>query len=159
MKIDNDTVVNITYTLNVKEGKTPPELNREHRIEFIYGRCQALPVLEHALTGHAQGDIVDITIPAEQAFGKYDEKLLNRIPASDLKYPERLEEGSVYEEVNNGGHLLRFTVREIHDEYVLADFNHPAAGKDITLRASVTGVRAASPMDIMRAVNMNRGGG
>jgi FKBP-type peptidyl-prolyl cis-trans isomerase SlyD len=159
MKIDKDTVVNITYSLNVREGENPPELNREHRIEFIYGRCQTLPILEQALTGHLPGDSVDINIPAEQAFGRYDKKLVNRISLSDLKYPERLEVGKTYEEMTASGRPMRFTVRELHDDYVLADFNHPAAGKDITLRANVTGVRAASPMDIMRAVNMNRGCG
>jgi FKBP-type peptidyl-prolyl cis-trans isomerase SlyD len=159
MKIDNDSVVNITYTLSVKDGETPEELKREHRIEFIYGRNQTLPLLEKALGGHCQGETVEITIPAEQAFGQYDEKLVNRISPSDLKYPERLEEGKVYEEVTCDRRHIRFTVKELHDDYVLADFNHPAAGQDITLKAYITGVRAANPMDIMRALHMNRGGG
>ncbi len=159
MKVENDTVVEIQYMLEVKEGKTPPELSRVFKAQFLYGREPVIPALEKAILGLEEGEEVEVTIPPEQAFGHYDEKLVNEIPLSDLKNPQLLKEGEIYEEIGSHGHPVRFTVKEIKDDSVLADFNHPAAGKDLVLKARVMSVRAASALDILRAVNFSRGGG
>ncbi len=155
MQIDRDTVVTVHYTLRVKDGETPRELDRPYTARFLYGRDRVLPVLEQALAGRRKGDEFELTIPSSQAFGPYDEKLVKRIPLSALKYRERLKEGEVYEEKGE----MRFMVRRIHDDYIEADFNHPAAGKDLALRATVEDVKAASPMEILAAVNAASGGG
>lgn len=159
MKIANDTVVNIVYTLSVKGGETPEELTREHRVEYLHGHCQTLPLLEQALAGHSQGDVIEITIPSDQAFGSYNEDLVNRLDVNNLKYPEKLRQGEVYEEVGHDGRIVRFKVKELDGGSVVADFNHPAAGMDLSLRASILAVRAASPVDIMKALHLRKGGG
>ena len=159
MKVENDTVVEIQYMLKVKDGATPPELSKVFQARFLYGRDPVIPALEKAILGLETGEEVEVTIPPEQGFGHYDEKLVNEIPKSDLKRPEDLKEGEIYEEMASHGHPVRFMVKEIKDDSVVADFNHPAAGKDLVLKARVLSVRAANAMDILRAINLSRGGG
>ncbi len=159
MQVERDTVVTVKYTLKVKDGETPPELDRPYTARFLYGRDRVLPVLEQALSGRKKGEKLDLTIPASQAFGHYDEKLVKRIPLSSLKHPELAKEGEVYEEAGPNGPEMRFMVRRIHSDYVEADFNHPAAGKDLTLQAMIADVKAASPMEILASINATRGGG
>ncbi len=159
MQVQQDTVVTVKYTLRVKDGETPPELQRDFTARFLYGRDRVLPVLEQALSGRDKGDELDLTIPASQAFGYYDENLVKAIPLSEIANPERLKEGEIYEEADAQGPKMRFLVRRIHDDHVEADFNHPAAGKDLSLQARITDVKAASPMEILAALNAASGGG
>jgi len=159
MQVERDTVVTVKYTLKVKDGETPAELDRPYTARFLYGRDRVLPVLEQALSGRQQGEKLDLTIPASQAFGYYDEKLVKPIPLDAIKHPELLKEGEVYEDVRHNGEGMRFMVRRVHDKYVEADFNHPAAGKDLMLQARIAEVKAASPMEILASINAASGGG
>ncbi len=159
MKVENDTVVEIQYILEVKDGVTPPELSKRFKTQFLYGREPVIPALEKAIFQLSPGDEIEVTIPPEQGFGKYDESLINEIPISQISRPDKLKEGELYEEITSNGQPVRFLIKEIKEDSVLADFNHPAAGKELTLKAQILSVRAASAMDILRAVNFSRGGG
>ena len=159
MQVERDTVVTVKYTLRVKDGETPPELDRPYTARFLYGRDRVLPVLEQALSGRQQGEKLDLTIPASQAFGYHDEKLIKPIPMDAIGHPELLKEGEVYEEARPNGEGMRFMVRRVHKDYVEADFNHPAAGKDLMLQARISEVKAASPMEILASINAASGGG
>jgi FKBP-type peptidyl-prolyl cis-trans isomerase SlyD len=156
MKVDRDTVVTVNYTVTVKDGKTPEDLNRPFNCRFLYGRDRILPALENALIGHEQEDEIQVNIPPEQAFGPYNPYLIKKIPISDLKHSERLEEGEYYEEFGSNGRLFKFYLKELYDDYVLADFNHPAAGKSLVLNGTISEVKIASIQDIMVAMNANQ---
>ncbi len=153
MKVDLDTVVVVQYTLEVKDGETPQELRRTFSARFIYGRDPVLPALEKALLGRAKDEEIQVLIPPEQAFGKYDPQLVNEIPLHHLKFPEKLRVGDYYQETTANGRPMGFWVKELHEDYVVADFNHPAAGKSLLLNAKVADVRAASFAEIMQAIN------
>ncbi|RUM61090.1 MAG: hypothetical protein DSZ03_09015, partial [Sulfurimonas sp.] len=43
MRVELDKVVTVQYTLSVKDGETPPELNRTFTTSFLYGRERVLP--------------------------------------------------------------------------------------------------------------------
>ena len=156
MKVDRDTVITVNYTVTVKDGKTPKDLNRPFNCRFLYGRDRILPALEKALIGHEQEDEIQVTIPPEQAFGPYDPHLIKKVPISDLNHSEQLKEGEYYEEFGSNGMLLKFYLKELHGDYVLADFNHPSAGKSLVLSGTISEVKAASMLDIMVAMNANQ---
>jgi len=156
MKVDRDTVVTVNYTVTVKDGETPRDLNRPFTCRFLYGRDRILPALEKALIGHEQGDEFQVTIPPEQAFGPYDPYLIKKIPISNLNHSGRLKKGEYYEKSSSNGKLIKFYLKEFHDDYVLADFNHPSAGKSLVLNGTVSEVKAASMLDITIAMNANQ---
>jgi FKBP-type peptidyl-prolyl cis-trans isomerase SlyD len=159
MKIDQDTVVTVRYTLSVSEGETPEYLDKQFTTRFVYGRERVLPNLAKALAGREPQDTVEVTIPPEQAFGRYDPQLVKEIPLADLKFPKRLRRGQFHEETGVGGKMVRFLVKEMRDGHVVADFNHPAAGKKLILKATVAEVHAASLLEIMTSMNVAQGAG
>ena len=159
MKIGTDTVVKIQYTLNVEDGSHPAELGKTFEAEFLFGRDPIIPVLEKAMWNLEKDDEAEVNIPPEQAFGKYDTSLLNEIPLSQISRPEKLKKGEIYQEVTGEGREVKFTVKDIRKDTVTADFNHPAAGKHLLLKAKIISVRAAGTLDILRSLNINRGGG
>ena len=159
MRVELDKVVTVQYTLSVKDGETPPELHRTFTTSFLYGRERVLPVLEKALYGREEAESFEVEIPPQQAYGEYDPSLVSEISKEDLSYPSRLKEGEVYLEYRPDGSPLRFIVKEIKEDSVVADFNHPAAGKTLLLSAKVDEVREATAADILALMNRNTGGG
>ena len=154
MKIEQNTFVAIDYTIEVKNGETPQGLRKGFSARFVYGKDPILPALERALMGREQGEEVHVVIPPEQSFGKYDPGLVNKISLEHIHHPDALKEGEYYEEPGPDGRAVRFLVREIHDDYVLADFNHPAAGKTLVLKAMITEVRQASTEEVLNSLRM-----
>ncbi len=159
MRIEKDTVVTVNYTVTVKDGETPENLKRPLNARFLYGRDRVLPALERALIGHEQNDDIEVFIPPEQAFGIYDSHLVKKIPHSKLSHFGELKQGEFYQESGPDGKPVAFILKEIHDDYVVADFNHPSAGKSLILNGTISEVKAASMMDILASMNACAGGG
>ena len=159
MRVEPDKVVTVQYTLSVKDGETPPELQRTFTTSFLYGRERVLPVLERALYGRREQESFQVEIPPRQAYGEYDPSLVSEISKEQLAHPGRLKEGEIYLEYRPDGTPLRFMVREVKDDSVVADFNHPAAGKTLLLSARVDEVREATAADILALMNRNAGSG
>jgi len=159
MKVDRDTIITINYRVTVLDGELPEDLDRPFTYRFLYGRDSILPALEKALIGHEQGDEIRVTIPPEQAFGLYNPYLIKKIPISNINYSGQLKEGEYYEEFGSSGKLIKFSLKELHDDYVIADFNHPSAGKSLLLNGTISEVEAASMADILAAINTCTEGG
>ncbi len=161
MKVTTDTVVTVDYTLSVQDGETPENLRKRFTARFIYGRNPVLPALERAVIGKDQGENVEVLIPPEESFGKYDPNLVSEIHIKNICFPERLKVGEYYREMAPDGRPFEFLVKKINGNYVLADFNHPAAGKTLILNAKIMEVRPASTIEILKAMNMacTSGGG
>lgn len=155
MKIEENTVVKISYSFDLKDGDLPECMKKSFSAKFIYGRERILPALEKALAGHKEGDEFEVTVPCEQAYGSHNPDLVNEIAISGINYPEELKVGSYHEETGHGGRPFGFTVKEVRKDSVLADFNHPAAGKEMILKVIIIEVRPASFMDIIATMNLS----
>lgn len=159
MKITLDSKVSIMLSMGIKEDEGEVEIQSPSKIDFIYGRERLHPALEKALLGREKDDTIEIDIPPEQAFGEYNPELINEVPISSLRHPEAIREGAFYQETGKYGPPVRFMVKEVHDDYVVADFNHPAAGKTVTLNAKVLDIQQASIIEIMSSMKAYRGAG
>ncbi len=161
MKIRPDSHVIIDYTLVSSTGEISMHEDRGRAVAFVFGRTPLFPALDRALLGLSEGETVEVHLPPEQAFGIHDPTLVERISLEDLQDPDSLRVGGYYEFRDPSGRPCGFTVREIADGYVLADFNHPNAGKAFTLTVTVSQVRPATSSEILTALNLthSQGGG
>ncbi len=157
MKVAPDTVVTLTYRLEIEDGKAPDWFSRPMKARFIYGRERIIPAVEKAIAGREEAETITVTIPPEQAYGPYDESLINEVPLENLKHPEQLKVGEFYEEDVTPGKKMFFLVKEIKEDRVVADFNHPAAGKNVRLIVTIDDVRPATGMDLL-ALQFNQAG-
>jgi len=159
MNIGQDCVVSLEYTIEVVDGKTPPDLAKVFQSEFLYGRDPIIPALGNALLGLEPGDEAEVEVPPEQAFGHYDPNLVKEIPLSRIAKPNELKAGTYYEETHQNGRKAGFMVKEVKDSSVVADFNHPAAGKTLKIKAKVNDVRPATVSDMLRSQSLFRSAG
>ena len=159
MKIERDSFVRLVYSMSIEGEKTPEWFSRPIEVSFIFGREPIPLIIEKAILGKEQGETVEITIPPRSAYGPRLDYLVKEVDLNSLKHPEKVIPGEWYEEVSPYGSRTFFKVLEIRGDKVIADFNHPAAGKNVIMKIEVLEVRPATAYEIMAAELRACGGG
>ena len=98
--------------------------------EFIQGRHQILPALEHEVTGMKRGEEKQIELP-EEVFGPHDDTKIVTVPKG--RVPAEAKEGDLLESAN--GELV--TLAEVSDTRAVLDYNHPLAGKQVVVQVKI----------------------
>ena len=151
MHITNDCVVALTWVLKDTQGEILDEL--DDPVEFYLGGHDLLEKIQQALQGHEVGDLLDLHLEPEEAFGDFDELLVFLEPRA--LFPVEIEEGMTIE-----GHALPkgcnedapkdviYTITDIYPEHVVIDGNHPLSGMALRISLKITGVRHATSQEI-----------
>ena len=141
MQIAMNTVVSMTYELldsagNVLETSSEP-------VTYLHGgHDNIFPRVEEELHGKSVGDMVEITLEPADAFGEYDEELVQIEPAS--AFPSKdLKVGMQFEGEDESGETILYTITEIADGKAVVDGNHQWAGERVLFKATITAVRSA----------------
>jgi len=136
MRVGPNKRVTIDYTLSLPNGELIDSSLEKEPFTFVFGKGEIIPGIEKAIEGLQEGDTRDLTIPPEDAYGEFlpeAVKVFNR----DLFPPNmELSVGLRLSLRTFEGETLLCTVKEIKDEKITLDFNHPLAGK--TIKAHVT---------------------
>ncbi len=136
---DAANVVRFDYTLTVDNeevestaGKTP--------LEYTPGLGQLIPGLEEEMAGMKAGDAKTIVVKPEDGYGLIREDALREFPLD--QFPEGMapQVGMIFEMEDDAGNAYPATVKEIRDNVVLLDFNHPLAGKELTFDVKIVSV-------------------
>lgn len=149
MEITKQCVVALTWTLKDTLGEVLDDLDEP--VEFLVGGDDLLARIEEALQGHVAGDVLDLHLEPEEAFGDFDENLLFLEPRAI--FPTELDEGMAFEGMPEGGNPsapknLFYTVTEIYPDHVVLDGNHPLAGIALRIRMKVESVREATEEEV-----------
>lgn len=99
--------------------------------KFVQGQHQLLPALERVVTGLKTGDETKVELSVEEAFGPYDGKKKKTVPREEL--PAGTKEGDVLED--HAG--KQATVAQLSDTSAVIDYNHPLAGKPLTVKMKI----------------------
>ena len=146
MQIAMNTVVSITYELldsngNVLESSKDP-------VSYLHGGYDNIfPRVEEELHGKSIGDTVEITLEPADAFGEYDEELVQMEPIS--AFPSKdLKVGMQFEGEDESGEVILYTITNIDDGKVIVDGNHPWAGERVLFKATIADVRTAGEEEV-----------
>ncbi len=122
-------------------GPDGDEIGGDEPLEIVLGQGQLPPALEAKLAGAKIGDVVEVEFAAGEVFGDYDPDAIQSVPRSEFGGDAELERGaeiSVTVEHDDGEvEDMDARILEVDDEAVVLDFNHPLAGKAVTLQATV----------------------
>lgn len=132
-------VVSFTYEIADEEGRVHERVDLP--VSYLHGgRGDIWPQVEKALEGHAVGDDVEVTLVPEEAFGLPDPSLVMTDDLANVPQEYR-HLGAEAEFRNSLGESKMFVVTRIEDGRITLDGNHPLAGRTLTFRLTVTGVR------------------
>lgn len=145
MKIEKNTAVTLSFKITESTGKTVDE-STEPMAYLHGGYGNTFPKIEEALEGQVAGFATTLELAPADAFGVYDEALLQTIPKTE--FPPGVKVGGQLEGRTPEGNTIAFTVVKIKGPVVHLDANHPLAGKTLRFALKVLEVRAASEEEI-----------
>ena len=122
------------YTGKLKSGEVFDSSEGKDPLSFIIGNGQIIPGFENAIMGKNVGDKVTIEIEPKEAYGEYREDLLIKVENDQLPGP--VEVGQVLQ-ADNGGQPVNVTVKEVNEDHVIIDGNHPLCGKNLIFEIEV----------------------
>jgi FKBP-type peptidyl-prolyl cis-trans isomerase SlpA len=104
------------------------------------GSGELIPALESRLIGLTCGTRQTISCEPGEAFGAYDPALMEKVARRHIPAELELALDTVYSFPAPDGSSYPGLVRELTGEYALIDFNHPLAGKAVTIEVEIIGV-------------------
>lgn len=150
MAIEKNQIVSIEY--EVSDGEKVVDSNVGGMpLVFMFGKGQIIPGLENAIANMSIGEKAEVLVKAEDAYGEYEAEAKQEVPKDQFAGID-LEVGmALYGQGEDGG-TVQVIVKEIGDENVIIDFNHPLAGKDLSFIVSINNIREASAEEAMSGI-------
>ncbi|MBK8452478.1 MAG: peptidylprolyl isomerase [Thiofilum sp.] len=149
MSITQNKVVSMSYVLKNNEGQVLDQADEQQPFMYLHGSQNIIPTLEAALSGKNVGDTLQVSIPAEQAYGEHSQELVQPVPrAAFAGVPaEHLVVGAHLQAQTDEG-VRVVTIAAVDDQNITVDGNHPMAGIDLNFNVKVVAIRDASPEEI-----------
>ena len=147
MKIANERVVSISYTLTNGEGEELDSSGKEPLV-YLHGAGNLIKGLEQALDGKDAGASFKTAIEPDLAYGEVDTRLIQEVPRPQLAEIENLRVGMALQSKTEDGHTQRFVVDAIGDDTVTINANHPLSGVTLLFDITVEHVREATQEEI-----------
>ena len=148
-------VVSLHYRLTQNDvlGDLVEETFGSQPLVFLYGAGQMIPEFERQLAGKAQGDQFAFGIKSEEAYGEHDPDAVVLLPISTFEIDGQVDEhmlqiGTVIPMSDDEGNRLNGTVRQVTQEGVLIDFNHPMAGVNLYFTGTIESLRQATDSEL-----------
>lgn len=134
--------VKVHYTGYLENGTVFESTVNDEPAVFIIGdeNNTVLPGIEKAVIGMQKGETKSVSVPPEDAYGPYNEKLLTTVERSKVAKEVNLEVGLKLNARTSLGILKEVYVRDISDRTVTVDTNHPLAGKVLDFEILLVGI-------------------
>jgi len=139
MAISNNQVVSMEYEVKVEGNVVDSNVNKEP-LEFTFGTGQIIPGLESRIADMREGEEASIVVPANEAYGEYNEEAIQKLPKEQFDGIE-LSAGLQLQGQGPDGNPIQVVVKEILDNEVVIDFNHPLAGKELNFNINILSVK------------------
>jgi len=150
MAIEANQIVSIEY--EVKDGDNVVDSNiGGDPLVFMFGKGQIIPGLENGIVDMSIGDKGDILVQPTDAYGEYNAEATQEVPADQFAGIELNVGMTLYGQGEDGG-TVQVTVKEIKEDTVVIDFNHPLAGKELMFSVAINNVRDASAEEAMTGI-------
>jgi peptidylprolyl isomerase len=133
--IENGKVVSVHYVGKFTDGEVFDSSEGREPLQFEVGSGQLIPGFESAIIGKVVGDKVTANITPEEGYGLVREDLIVSVPLD--KMPGDVEVGQALEAQGENGQSAQVFVKEINEDNVVIDGNHPLAGKDLVFEIEV----------------------
>ena len=145
--VGRNKVVTMQYSLTSTTGVVIREAAGAP-VSYLHGTGELFPKLERELEEHRIGDIVSARLLPDDAFGKRNPELVQKVPLDAFPPGERIEIGGQVVGTAQDGTEVAFSVTDIRDGIAHLDGNHPLAGHSLVFEVEIQGVRDATDEEI-----------
>jgi peptidylprolyl isomerase len=136
-KVYHGAFVKLCYTGKLENGTVFDKTDKCKPIEVRIGDGSLVDGFENALIGMGLNERKSFILEPEDAYGEWDEKLERRFGRASLQLRFEPLPGQVIVFKTLEGKEIPAVVKFVNDEVIIADFNHPLAGRDLSFDVEV----------------------
>ena len=123
--------VKVHYHGKLRNGETFDSSQGREPLEFTVGGGQVIKGFDDGVMGMQVGDKRTVEIEVTDAYGEKNEDMVVEFPKEQFP-PDMKPEVGMQLMMNNGqGQSFPVLVKEVREDNVLLDANHPLAGEDL----------------------------
>ena len=137
--ITKGNTVEVHYTGKFVDGEVFDSSEGNDPLQFEVGSGQIIPGFENAIIGKQIGEKVTVKISPEEAYGPIREDLVVEVPAD--KMPGQVEVGQLLQADSGDGQMVQVIVREVKEDVIVIDGNHPLAGQELIFDIEVVSIQ------------------
>ncbi|MCF7870248.1 MAG: peptidylprolyl isomerase [Candidatus Omnitrophica bacterium] len=139
MTIEKGKTVSFDYTLTV-DGEVVDSSKEREPLSYVHGEGKIIPGLASELEGMKAGEQATVKVEPKEAYGEESPKALKEIAKSSLPQGLEPKAGMMLQMQGPQGQAVPVKVKEVKDEAVVLDLNHPLAGKTLSFDVTVVSV-------------------
>lgn len=131
----------VHYTGTFNDGtKFDSSYDRGETLDFVCGAGMMIKGFDKAVEEMEVGEIKDIHLMPEEAYGLPDPQNILTMQISELPGSEDLSVGQKVYLTNTMGQPIPVTVTDKNDETITLDANHEMAGKELNFKIELVAV-------------------
>jgi peptidylprolyl isomerase len=134
--VEPGTKVKVHYKGTLENGFVFDSSADRDPLEFQVGAGQVIPGFDAAVSEMEVGGTKTVTIPCAEAYGEHREEMVVTLEHSQFPEGMNPEVGKSLRLTTPQGPLIA-QIKEISDDGVIIDGNHPLAGKDLTFELTL----------------------
>lgn len=143
--IEQGSTVKIEYTVTDEATGSLLDTNKGRQaLQFTHGQRGMIPGVERELLGMHPGEEKKVVVKPEDGYGPIDPTAQTEVPR-DRVPPEAQEVGKRLVARTESGQPRMVTVKEVKEQTVVLDLNHPLAGKTLLIDVKVLEVDPPQP--------------
>jgi len=152
MTIEKNHVVALNYILHTIEEDGSKILveksDSQNPLTFLYGSGMMIPKFEESIKGLKAGDKTSFTVTPSEGYGEKNPEAIAQLPAEMFKESGMPPVGAILPLSDNQGNQFQAIVLEVTPEMVVADLNHPMAGKTLAFDVEILNNRPATEEEL-----------
>lgn len=143
-KVKENSKIKVHFNIRLEDGTIADDTQSVGKpIEFYLNQGVFPTKLEEALLGLEAGSKKNIMLLPEDAFGHHHPANVYQMPYAQFNGTEvegKLEVGMIVMFTQPSGKEIPGIVRELNDQEVTIDFNHPLSGQVVLFQVSIVDV-------------------
>lgn len=128
VRVGKGKLVSLEYTLRLDDDEVVDTNVGHEPLTYTHGNGELVAALEAALEGMAIEEEKRFVIEAKDGYGLVDPERVQEVPIA-LVAPDAREPGTQIQTRGPHGNPLYMRVKEVKEDTIVMDMNHPLAGK------------------------------
>ncbi|NCP66006.1 MAG: peptidylprolyl isomerase [Paraglaciecola sp.] len=146
MNITQHSVATIHFTVCTADGTQIDTSRNGKPMEYLQGSHYLIQGLENELEGKQAGDVFNIDVSPELAYGERHETLVQVVP-KEMFGDMDVNPGMTFRATTDDGEQSVMII-DVTDDEVVVDGNHPLSGLTLNFDVEVLAVRPATSEEI-----------
>jgi len=142
MKVEKNKLVTIEYEGKFEDGEVFDSSEKHGKpLDFVTGIGMVVPGFDNAVIGMEKDEEKEVTIEPKDGYGEYNEELKKEIPRDMLPKDQEPKPGMMLGMQTPDGRQIPALIKEVTDEKITIDVNHPLAGKKLIFKIKVLDIK------------------